>query len=215
MESQRCGLCHSRYVLFDAAEMLAMHCPTVGRSRQEDVVIKSLSRCPDGIEQLILNGYELTSKTGVVYLETVLGSKLASLTQLELIECGVRFREASIACLSRLRQFSLRECSVIADGVFADVVTQQLTNVTSLDLVGSVWFDMSTAATDNWQRPARAMTCFKGWPDLQVLKIDGSNLIDQFTSLHVPTVEDPSGGMGSAWHQQQQIACGQAWCQSG
>ncbi len=149
----------------------------------------SMCQCPATLEQLAIHGLDTCHPSDVLpSLEYVLGTTLAHLTCLELTCSYLVLDKGSLTCFMHLRSLGFERSDIYAAVDFTANLTW-LSRLTSLNLVGSTWYNLSAGDLEDMPESA-AFTSFHGWPALEVLKIDGCNLFDRSTALHIPEVQD-------------------------
>ena len=156
-----------------------------------NVVPDSLPAFPSSLQYLALVNIKSFSYTlSPPSLLSSLLPQLMLLTSLRLSSCLLCFCGQSVSSLSSLKALGLRNSLIQPD---KDDWTniEKLTNLTDLDISGSVWGEV-TAPLDYGDYELKALghlKSFTGWPALKVIRVSNCALFKEGTDVHIQEVE--------------------------
>ena len=166
-------------------QLTALHIQLNNKPPSPLVGSETLSRIPESLDDLIIDGYNLRWRQVVPpSIQPLIQPCLAFIQSLQLKECRVAFIGGSITCLCTLKSFSADSSRIWADVSNLD----KLTKLTCLDLARSTWHESRNGRP--FPDPSGPFASFAGWPELKVLKIADCNLFCPSTQLDLPGVQE-------------------------
>lgn len=148
-----------------------------------------LRGCSTSLESLVIEAVDMPETNLPVLFQ--LEHCLQHITKLELRSCCTVLSEAfpdgvGITALSGLQHLSLHGSMITGDQTHVST----LTRLTHLDLALCRWFSLEELLQHNASALAGALGTFRGWPALQVLRVNRCNLFGEHTLLHVKAAQE-------------------------
>ena len=154
------------------------------------IVPNSLPACPSSLQYLALVNHNFFSCT--LSPPSVLSSilpQLMHLTSLQLSSCLLSFCGQSVSSLSSLKGLGLRNSLIQADKDDWKNL-EKLTNLTHLDISGSVWGEVAVIKYGDYELEALGhLNSFTGWPALKVIRLSECGLFKEGTDVRIQEVE--------------------------
>jgi len=177
-QAEQCPLPHMAHL----TKLRTIELQLCGQLSHPGAVLAAVTRCPKTVEHLIVTDlHTFWNPKHDTYNLLAICSQGPGLTKLDLRCNRLSLSWGDIAYLRNLASLNLSHSNIRVDSN----VLQQLTDLTSLNLVRSLWYQKGLQ-----HDIADALVSFTAWPNLRILTISDCNLFGITTKLHVLGVED-------------------------